>query len=155
MASTKEVVRAVTELAEPIVQELGLALWDVQFKKEGSSHFLRIFLDRADGSVSIDDCEAVSRRLSDELDRADPIDIAYYLEVSSAGLDRELYRPGDFERFLGETVEVRLYRPRDGEKVFIGELLGYANGTVTILRDGAEETFQKEEYAIVRLYPTF
>lgn len=155
MASTKEIVRAVTELAEPITRELSLLLWDVQFKKEGSSYFLRVFLDRDDGTVSIDDCEAVSRRLSDELDRTDPIDVAYYLEVSSAGLDRELYRPSDFERFQGEQVELRLYRPRNGEKVFIGTLLGYSDGAVTLLTDGKEETFQKEEYAIVRLYPEF
>lgn len=155
MASTKEIIRVVSELAEPIVTARALELWDVQFKKEGSSHFLRVFLDREAGSVTIDDCEAVSRLLSDELDRADPIDEAYYLEVSSAGLDRELYRPGDFERFLGATVEVRLYRPREGAKVFVGELLRYADGAVTLRTGGREETFVKEEYAIVRLYPEF
>ena len=154
MASVKEILSAVTSLAEPIAADLSLELWDVQFKKEGSSHFLRVMLDK-EGGVTIDDCEALSRRLSDVLDESDPIDIPYYLEVSSAGLDRELYRPSDFERFLGEKVEVRLYRPQDGEKVWIGVLKGYDNGAVTLDCDGTERIFSKEEYAIVRLWPEF
>ncbi len=144
----------VTELAEPLVREAGCVLWDVEYVREGGSWFLRICIDR-EGGVSIDDCEAVSRPLSDRLDEVDPIPGSYTLEVSSAGLDRVLKKPEHFEAFLGQEVEVRLYRPRNGRKEHVGILARYDNGDVTVEIDGTPVPFEKKEIAQVRLYPRF
>lgn len=104
------VVSTVTEMVTPIVKSLGLELWDVEFKKEGSEYFLRIYIDR-EGGVGINDCEAVSRAIDPLLDEADPIEQSYNLEVSSAGLVRELRKTGHIKKFIGYTAEVSLYKP--------------------------------------------
>ena len=114
-------------LAEPVVAEKNCELWDVEYVREGSTWFLRIYIDK-DGGVDITDCEAVSRAMDPILDEADPIPDSYTFEVCSAGLERTLKRPGDFERFMGADVLVRLYRPRSGAKEFAGVLTGYQDG---------------------------
>ena len=144
------VAQRVWELSEPLAKELNLSLWDVQFVKEGADWFLRVFIDK-EGGVSIDDCEAVSRPLSDALDEADPIAGSYTFEVSSAGLDRPLRRPEHFAQCMGQQVDVRLYRPVDGRKEYTGVLSGYEDGDVTV--DGRR--FPKGEVALVRLHVTF
>ena len=149
--STTEIVRA---LAEPLAKELGLIIWDVTFTKEGADWYLRIFIDK-EGGVSIDDCEAVSRPLSDALDEADPIEGSYTLEVSSAGADRVLKKPEHFARFQGSEVEVRLYRARDGRKDFVGLLQSWQDGDVVLEVGGQPMSFEKKEVAQVRLYPRF
>ena len=146
-----KVTDAVAALALPVVEEAGCSLWDVEYVKEAGTWFLRVYIDK-EGGVSIDDCEAVSRPLSDLLDRRDPIEGSYTFEVSSAGADRALKKPEHFEKFQGEEIEVRLYRPREGRKEFIGRLKGYENGTVTLDMDGEEAVFTKQETALVRLY---
>ena len=103
-------VAAVTAIAQPIAERLGLRLWDVRFVKEGADWFLRVFIDK-DGGVGIDDCVAMSHALDKPLDEADPIEQSYCLEVSSPGTDRELTRPAHFEACLGERVRARLIRP--------------------------------------------
>ena len=102
--------------------------------------------------MSIDDCEAVSRPLSDLLDQADPIEGSYTFEVSSAGADRALKKPEHFAAFQGAEVEVKLYRPREGRKEFVGLLKGFEDGNVTLDADGSETVFTKQEIALVRLY---
>ena len=119
----KSTAERVWDMAEPLARELGLSIWDVQFGKEGADWYLRVFIDK-EGGVSIDDCEAVSRPVSDLLDEADPIEGSYTLEVSSAGADRALKKPEHFEKFRGEEVEVKLYRPREGRKEFVGRPQG-------------------------------
>ena len=146
-----KVTDTVAALALPVVEEAGCSLWDVEYVKEAGTWFLRVYIDK-EGGVSIDDCEAVSRPLSDLLDRRDPIEGSYTFEVSSAGADRALKKPEHFEKFQGEEREVRLYRPREGRKEFIGRLKGYENGTVTLDMDGEEAVFTKQETALVRLY---
>jgi ribosome maturation factor RimP len=140
----------VTELAQPVAQSAGCELWDVTYTKEGGSAYLRVFIDKPEG-VAIDDCEKVSRALDAILDERDPIPDSYIFEVSSAGLTRSLKKPEHFARFLGQTVEVRLYKPRDGAKVFSGELLSYDNGDVTIRREDSELRFTKAEIAAVHI----
>ena len=105
--------------------------------------------------MSIDDCEAVSCPLSDRLDEVDPIEGSYTLEVSSAGLDRVLKKPEHFAAFTGSEVEVKLYRPREGRKEFIGVLAAFENGDVTLEAEGGALTFERKEIAQVRLYPRF
>ena len=149
-----KVTDAVAALALPVVEGAGCALWDVEYVKEAGTWFLRVYIDK-EGGVSIDDCEAVSRPLSDLLDEADPIEGSYTFEVSSAGADRPLKKPEHFARFQGEEVEVKLYRPREGRKEFVGRLRGYEDGCVTLELDGEAAVFARQEIALVRLYPRF
>lgn len=146
-----KVTDAVAALALPVVERAGCTLWDVEYIKEAGSWFLRVYIDKESG-VSIDDCEAVSRPLSDLLDEHDPIEGSYTFEVSSAGADRALKKPEHFEQFQGSEVEVRLYRPREGRKEFVGVLRSYEDGDVTLNVNGAETRFTKQEIALVRLY---
>ena len=146
-----KVTDAVAALALPVVERAGCTLWDVEYIKEAGSWFLRAYIDK-EGGVSIDDCEAVSRPLSDLLDEHDPIEGSYTFEVSSAGADRALKKPEHFEQFQGSEVEVRLYRPREGRKEFVGVLKSYEDGDVTLNVNGAETRFTKQEIALVRLY---
>ena len=145
-----KITEIVTKTAEPVCSELGLELWDVEYVREAGQWVLRIYVDK-DGGVGIDDCEAVSKALDPLLDETDPIPDSYVFEVSSAGAERELKRPQDFDRFLGSPVEVRLYRAQDGSKTHIGTLKGYAGGAVTIETAGSEHTFEKDQVAKVRL----
>ena len=147
----------VTGLCEPIARELGVELWDVEFKKEGSDYFLRIYLDR-EGGIDIDTCEAFSRRISDVLDEVDPIEQGYYLEVSSAGLDRTLKRERDFERYLGAVVDVGLYRKWENSKQVQGELMAFDADSITIRLDEKpprEIRFERRDVAIVKLAVLF
>ena len=144
----------VASMAAPIVEGAGCSLWDVEYVREAGEWFLRVYIDK-EGGVSIDDCEAVSRPLSDQLDEADPIEGSYTFEVSSAGADRVLRKPEHFAQEQGQEVEVKLYRPRDGRKDFVGMLTGYDNGDVTIDTAAGSQTFAKKDVAQVRLYVRF
>lgn len=148
----KKVTELTAQLAQPFVMAVGCTLWDVEYVREGGTWYLRVLLDAADG-VSINQCEAVSRPLSDALDQADPIEGSYVLEVGSAGAERALKKSAHFVRCMGQEVDVRLYRVREGSKLFTGTLAGYETGNVTItLSDGQEMTFEKKEIALVRLH---
>lgn len=151
MAKVTELVSA---LAAPLVEAAGCSLWDVEYVREAGQWFLRIYIDK-EGGVSINDCEAVSRPLSDALDEADPIEGGYVLEVSSAGADRPLKKPEHFDAFMGAEVEVRLYRAVDGRKDHVGTLSGYENGDVTIETADGPRTFVKKDVAQTRLYVRF
>ena len=149
-----KVTQQVAEFAEPVVASHGCSLWDVEYVREGADYFLRVYIDK-EGGVDIADCEAISRALDPILDEKDPIPTSYTFEVCSAGIERALKRPGDFEKFLGSDVLVRLYRPKDGTKEFPGVLRGYEDGRVTIDYLGKPVTFEKSEVALVRLRATF
>ena len=151
----KKVTELTAELALPLVEAAGCTLWDVEYVREAGTWYLRVFLDAPEG-VSIDQCEAVSRPLSDALDEVDPIQGSYVLEVGSAGADRALKKPEHFAQCMGQEADVKLYRPREGSKLFTGVLTGYEAGAVTIEVPGGEEmTFDKKETALVRLHLTF
>ena len=141
----------VTELALPVVEEEGCSLWDVEYVREAGSWYLRVFIDK-EGGVGIDDCERISRRLDPILDEADPIPDSYVFEVGSAGAERELKRPRDFEQFMGTEVELKTYRSVDGSKSFVGTLAGYDEGAVTVLVGGKAMRFEKGQIALVRLH---
>ena len=136
-----------TALAAPVAAELGLELWDVEYVREAGQWFLRVYIDK-DGGVSINDCEALSRALDPVLDEADPIPDSYVFEVSSAGAERELKRPSDFEKFMGSEVEVKLYQPYEGKKSLVGKLEGYENGDITI----SSVQLKKSQIAQVKLH---
>ena len=137
-------------LAEPIVKEHGCELWDVEYVKEAGERYLRVFIDSENG-VSIDQCEAVSRELDPILDEKDPIPDSYIFEVSSAGLERSLKRPSDFERYIGALVEVQLYKAKDGKKEYVGRLSAYDDGNIEISVGENTVRFEKSEVANVRL----
>ena len=151
-----KVTELTAELAGPIAAGNGCTLWDVEYVKEAGAWYLRVYIDKA-GGVSIDDCEAVARPLSDALDEADPIEGSYTLEVSSAGADRALKKPEHFRQFLGEQVDVKLYRAREGRKEFAGYLKGYdeATGDVTVTVGSQDLVFPKKETALIRLRVEF
>ena len=139
------------EILLPIVEEYGFELVDVEYVKEGSNWYLRAYIDKP-GGIGVNDCEVVSRRLSDILDEKDYIEDSYILEVSSPGLGRPLKKEKDFARSLGEEVEVRTYRAIDRQKEFIGILKDYDKDTVTIeYEDGETMTFDKADIALIRL----
>ena len=150
--SKKEIYEQKTEeILLPIVEKNGFERWDVEYVKEGGNWYLRAYIDKP-GGINVDDCEVVSRELSDILDEKDYIDEAYILEVSSPGLGRPLKKEKDFERSLGEEVEIRTYRMIDRQKEFTGILKSYDKETVTIeMEDTQERTFEKSEIALIRL----
>lgn len=138
--SKQNTVQKVREIAEPIAEELGLVLWDIQFVKEGANYYLRVFIDKQDG-VDINDCEKMSRALDTPLDENDPIDKAYILEVSSPGIERRLVRDEHFTRFKGADIMVKMIRPIEGiGKEFKGVLTDFSNGEVTITDHSGENT---------------
>lgn len=135
----------------PIIEKHGFELWDVEYVKEGGTWYLRAYIDKP-GGIHVDDCEVVSRELSDILDEKDFIDEAYILEVSSPGLGRPLKKEKDFQRSLGKEVEIRTYRMIDRQKEFRGILEGFDRNTVTITMDDDQtKIFDKSEIALIRL----
>ena len=149
-----KITEQVWQLAEPAVLAQGCTVWDVEYVREGADWFLRIYIDK-EGGVDIADCEAISRAVDPILDEKDPIPNSYTFEVCSAGIERALKRPGDFERFLGSDILLRLYRPKNGCREYPGILRGYEDGRVTVEYQGEELTFEKNEVALVRLRATF
>ena len=152
MAGSANTEKRIEELIQPTVTEMGYELVDVEFVKEGPNWYLRIFIDK-EGGVTIDDCEAVSKTLEKIFDEKDPIEQAYFLEISSPGIDRPLKKKEDFIKYNGEMVDVKLYKPYEGSKEYTGKLVGYDenDGTVTIEVDDKNIAFTKKEIAGIRL----
>ena len=150
--SKREIYEAKTEaFLQPIVDEYGFELVDVEYVKEGGTWYLRAYIDKP-GGITVDDCEAVSRRFSDILDEKDYIEDSYVFEVSSPGLGRPLKKEKDFRRSMGEEVEIRTYRAIDRQKEFTGILDSYDGTSVTIAyEDGEKQTFSLEDIALIRL----
>ena len=143
-------------IALPIVADLGLELVDVEWVKEASHWYLRLYIDKP-GGVTLDDCEAVSRAVSERMDAVDPIPEQYLFEVSSPGLERPLKKDADFARFVGQMVEVSTYAAVEGQRRWRGELLGLANGLVRLrVAEGKGKTrelaIEKAQVAKARLY---
>ena len=147
-----KVTDQVAAFAQPVVEAHGCSLWDVEYVREGSEYFLR--LDKA-GGVDINDCEAISRAVDPILDEKDPIPGSYHFEVCSAGLERALKRPGDFQRFMGSPITVKLYRPHNGMKDIPCVLRGYDEGKLTVEMGKETLTFEKSQVALVRLRVEF
>ena len=149
-----KITEQVAQFAQPIVEANGCTLWDVEYVREGSERFLRLYIDKA-GGIDIEDCERVHRAVDPILDEKDPIAESYHFEVCSAGLERVLKRPSDFAQFMGAAVLVKLYRPRNGLKEIPGVLRGYEDGRVTLEAGKETITFEKSEVALVRLRVEF
>lgn len=148
---TEDIIR---EISQPLADSLGLELVDVEYVKEGSLWFLRIFIDKPEG-VTHSDCQEVSHRLGELLDEKDPIPLSYILEVSSPGIERPLKKPGDYERFRGYKVRATTFSLVEGQKEFIGELEGLVDGKVQININGKKISLPLECVAKVRLEADF
>lgn len=149
--SKREEYEAKTEaLLGPIAEANGVSIYDVEYVKEGSDYYLRAFIDKQEG-VSINDCENVSRALSDALDREDFIPDSYILEVSSPGLGRTLKKDRHLQASIGQQVEIKLFRPIDKCKEFAGELAGFDRDSITILQEEGPRSFPRGDIALIRL----
>ena len=139
------------ELLLPIIEEYKFELVDVEYVKEGANWYLRAYIDK-EGGITVDDCEAVSRRMSDLLDEQDFIEESYIFEVSSPGLGRPLKKEKDYKRSVGKEVEIRTYRAIEKEKEFYGILTSYDETTVTIeMEEHKEMEYEKTDIALIRL----
>lgn len=151
MTKREEYEQKTEALLQPIMERTGFELVDVEYVKEGSNYYLRAYIDK-EGGITIDDCEAVSRELSDLLDAEDFIPEAYFMEVSSPGLGRQLKKEKDFARSIGEDVEVKLYKPIEKKKELEGELLSFdAENIVLGLSENKTITIPRESIAMIKL----
>ncbi|CRZ34457.1 ribosome maturation factor RimP [Herbinix hemicellulosilytica] len=150
--ANREVYEKKTEkLLEPILAENNFTLYDVEYVKEGGNWYLRVYIDK-EGGITIDDCELVSRKLSDLLDEEDFIPDSYVLEVSSPGLGRQLKKDKHFDKSIGEEVEIKLYKPIDKKKEWVGILKGYDANVIKIqIDDQTEMEIPRKDIAVVRL----
>ncbi len=144
----------VFDLIKDTVESQGVELYDVIFVKEGASHYLRVFIDKPNG-VDINDCTNVSHAIDPIIDEADPIDVSYYLEVSSPGLNRELKRDKHFTDSIGKNVIIKLYKALNDTKTITGVLVDYDNGPTVQMQDGTQYKFQKSEIVKVTLNEEF
>lgn len=151
LAKRESYEQTTENLLNPIIERHGFELVDVEYVKEGSQWFLRVYIDKP-GGITVDDCEIVSREFSDILDEKDYIEDSYIFEVSSPGLGRPLKKEKDYVRSMGEEVEIRTYRAVERQKEFVGLLKAFDKDTVTIeYEDGSEQTFEKSNIALIRL----
>ena len=151
MTKREEYEKKTEELLLPIMEENQFELVDVEYVSEGGVYYLRAYIDKP-GGITVDDCEVVSRRLSDLLDKKDFIkDASYILEVSSPGLGRQLKKDKDFDRNMGKEVESRLYKSFQGRKEYKGVLQAYSKDTVTIADDKEGLTLNRADIALIRL----
>lgn len=149
--SKRDTYEARTEkLLEPICKQAEVNIYDVEYVKEAGQWYLRVYIDKEDG-VNINDCEVVSRALSEKMDADDFIDDAYILEVSSPGLGRTLKKDKHLEKSIGEEVELKTYKPIEKQKEFVGILTAFDADTVTIETEQGLRTFQKSDLALIRL----
>lgn len=141
----------IEEMVTPILEEAGLELVEIEYKKEGANWVLRVFMDRPDAGVDLEDCARVSERLSALLDERDPIPTAYLLEVSSAGAERPLRRPRDFERSVGKRVHLSFYQPVQGHKTVEGTLLSVDEVGLRVELDADVLSVEHDKVAAARL----
>ena len=149
MTKVKDCEQRTEQLLLPILSQLQFELVDVEYVKEAGNWYLRAYIDKPDG-ITIDDCETVSRVLSDVLDREDFIDEAYYLEVSSPGLTRPLKKTKDYERNIGKPVDIKLFRAVDGMKEFSAVLTSFTDDAIVVTVDGKELEIAKKNLSMIR-----
>lgn len=151
----KGITNIVSKIAEPIASTLGFDLVDIEYIKEKANYFLRIYIDKP-GGVSLDDCQEMSQRVGDVLDKEDPISTPYFLEVSSPGLDRPLKNDKDLKRNLGKEIEVKLYKQLNNQKQIIGILEGFEKDYITIKKENNDFVkIERELIALIKLVIKF
>ena len=155
MSKREDYEKKTEALLDPILSDKGFELWDIEYVKEGADYYLRAYIDK-EGGITIDDCVDVSRALSDELDREDFIPDAYILEVSSPGLGRALKKDRDYERSIGQEIDIKTYKPVDGCKEFTGVLKAFDKDTVELVTlSGNSMIFNRADVAKANLHVEF
>lgn len=144
------IISEVTKIAEPLCEELGLILYDVDFFKEGADYNLCLLIDK-EGGVFIEDCESLSRAIDPLLDEINVIDCQYCLEVSSCGADRKLTKPAHFDGAIGEKVEIGFYTKIDGSKKAFGILKAHDDDTLTLEINGEEKKYNKKDISSAKI----
>jgi len=152
--SKKRVVDIVADIVTPFLEEADMELVDVEFVKEGQFRYLRVYIDK-DGGVSLDDCQHLSRHLNERLDKLDPIEENYFLEVSSPGVERTLKKDSDFEKYKGHKVMAKLYKPLNGEKIIEGILNGLGDNRVYVAREDEVVEIPRDMIALIKLVVDF
>ncbi len=147
--------KLVLDGATPIAAEVGCYIYDVEYVKEGGARYLRIYADKKEGGISLDECEVINRAMCEFMDEKDPIKENYILEVSSPGVERKLRTPEHFEQYMGRTVDVGLYKAIDGSKTVTGELMGFADEKVVIAMSDNELELPLSETTFVKLHFDF
>ena len=145
----------IIEMAQPVVAENGCYIYDVEYAKEGKNRCLRIFADKEGGAISLDECEKISRRMSELLDESDPISENYMLEVSSPGIERRLRTPEHFAKYIGEVIDIGLYKAIDGSKTLSGRLKAYEDEKITVETENSEVSIMQSETTNVKLHFDF
>lgn len=143
-------ITEISELVRPVVEELGYELYHVEYVKENGEFYLRIYIDNENG-ISLVDCEKVSRRISDIVDEKDPIKEQYFLEVSSPGIFRELFEDSHLLKHINDKVRIKLKKPVEKKKEYIGELLSFDESIVKMMADGKELEFLRENIKSINL----
>ena len=155
MANTINTAKRVELLLSKTAEEMNFEIADVEFVKEGQNYYLRVYLDK-EGGITIDDCEVFSKAAEKILDKEDPIEQAYIFEVSSPGIDRPLKKDSDFEKYSGEIIDIKLYKPFNGSKEYQGTLKGLIDNNIVITDDNGQElAFDRKSVASVRLAVIF
>jgi len=147
--SNKSIAQRVEDIVLPIVESTGYELVDVEYIKEGQNWYLRLYIDK-EGGITIEDCETISEKINHLLDEIDIIHNSYFFEVSSPGLERPLKKEKEYEKYKGETVEVKLYNPIDKKNTFEGELVGLIEGKVVINYNNERMEFNRQDVALVK-----
>ena len=154
MLTVSKIKAIAEELALPLAEKLGVELYDVDYKKEGSDWRLTYYIDKP-GGVSLVDCEEFSGQISEVLDQADPIEQNYILTVSSPGIERKLTKPAHFQAVLGKKIEVKLFTPKEGKRQFVGILKAFEENKVVLDCDGTEVTIRLDEISAAKLVYEF
>ena len=150
MSKKESIEKRFEEILTPIAEQNGVRIYDVEYVKEAGDYYLRAYIDK-DGGVNIGDCEAVSRALSEILDADDFIEDAYTLEVSSPGLGRTLKKDRHLQQSIGQAVELKTYKPIDGQKEFEGVLKAFTADSLTIDMNGTEKQFTRADISLIKL----
>ena len=152
MSNKKNTAKIISEIVQPVADEMNLYIWDIKFEKEGPDWFLKIFIDK-DGGVDINDCEKFSRKIDSLIDEADPIEHSYYLEVSSPGVDRKLIKDWHIKKYIGSKIDINFIRPINGIKNVVATLINFENNIITIsLDDNSEMSFNKKDTSSIKLH---
>ncbi len=154
MSNREQYEKRTEELILPLLEKRSFELYDIEYIKEGSDYFLRVYIDKP-GGITIEDCVDVSREMNEILDREDYIKDAYTFEVSSPGLSRPLKKPKDFERAMGKEVEIHTFQAIEKQKLFIGVLLSFSDDMVCIQTEEGEREFPRKSISLIRLYIDF
>lgn len=136
----------------PIIQGIGYNLYDVQYAKEGKDYFLRVFIEKDDGDIDLDDCEKVNNAITDILDEEDYIKEQYFLEVSSTGVEKMIRKEKHLQENIGNVICLKLFKPLNGEKEYIGELKGFSDETLTIITDEGELEIERKNISLIKKY---